>query len=237
MQVDRSASVAAAGEIASLSYDAMLLTDRNGVPQSLRVRTYRSDPEGGLLGPLNATHFALGDVGGASNRLLSSANGRGVEVTNRPLLSPAEFDRTRFEGEMPTGWEAELYRNGELLAFSRSDGSQRYFFDDVPLLYGDNRFEIVTYGPQGQQRSRLEQVNVGQNQVPTGQTWYWAGVNQPNKDMLGSIVDRREGAERRDRPTDFVDPDLQASVQLEQAWASKRQLDCSRPYCSKATES
>ena len=92
---------------------------------------------------------------------------------------------------MPSGWDAELYRNGELLAFSRSDGSQRYIFDEVPLLYGDNRFEIVTYGPQGQQRSRLEHINVGQEQVPEGKTWYWAGVSQPGKDLLGDFVEPR----------------------------------------------
>ncbi|HEU4499782.1 MAG TPA: carboxypeptidase regulatory-like domain-containing protein, partial [Sphingomicrobium sp.] len=191
-------------------------TDQEGRPRSLRVRTYRSDPEGGLLGPLNATHFAIGDVGGLSNRLLSSTRGRGAEVTNRPLFNPVAFDRTRFDGDLPTGWEAELYRNGELLAFSRSDGSQRYVFDQVPLLYGDNRFEIITYGPQGQQRSRLEHINVGQDQVPAGKTWYWAGVSQPGKDLLGDFVGLDDsGGLEEDGSADFEQPDLQASVQLE----------------------
>jgi hypothetical protein len=217
MQVDRSASVAAAGEIARLSYESMFSTDENGRPQSLRVRTYRSDPEGGMLGPLNATHFAVGDVGGLTNRLLSSSSGRGAEVTNRPLLNPVAFDRTRFEGDLPSGWDAELYRNGELLAFSRADGSQRYVFDDVPLLYGDNRFEILVYGPQGQQRSRIEYVNVGQEQVPAGKTWYWAGVSQPGKDLLGDFVGRDDGGGSLmdDGSADFVEPDLQGSVQVE----------------------
>ncbi len=116
----------------------------------------------GLLGPLDATHFAIGDVAGLSSRLVPGTTGRGLEVTNRPLFNPVAFDRTRFDGDLPSGWDAELYRNGELLAFSRSDGSQRYVFADVPLVYGDNRFEIILYGPQGQQRSRLESINVGQ---------------------------------------------------------------------------
>jgi hypothetical protein len=216
MQVDRSMSVAAAGEIARLSYESMFSTDEKGRPQSLRVRTYRSDPEGGMLGPLNATHFAVGDVGGLTDRLLSSSSGRGAEVTNRPLFNPVAFDRTRFEGDLPSGWDAELYRNGELLAFSRSDGSQRYIFDDVPLLYGDNRFEILVYGPQGQQRSRLEHINVGQEQVPAGTTWYWAGVSQPGKDLLGDFVGRDDGGGLMDDGSaDFVEPDLQGSVQVE----------------------
>lgn len=216
MQVDRSVSVAAAGEIARLSYESMFSTDENGRPQSLRVKTYRSDPEGGMLGPLNATHFAVGDVGGLTNRLLSSTSGRGAEITNRPLFNPVAFDRTRFEGDLPAGWDAELYRNGELLAFSRSDGSQRYVFDDVPLLYGDNRFEILVYGPQGQQRSRLEHINVGQEQVPAGKTWYWAGVSQPGKDLLGDFVGNDDGDSLMDDGSpDFTEPDLQGSIQVE----------------------
>ena len=213
MQVDRHASVTAAGEIAGLSYDAMLSTDRQGAPQSLRARAYRSEPEGGLLGPLNATHFAVGDVQGASSRLLAVSNGRGAEVTNRPLFNPVAFDRTRFEGDLPPGWDAEIYRNGELLAFSRSDGSGRYAFEDVPLVYGDNRFEIILYGPQGQQRSRLEHLNVGQEQVPPGETWYWAGVSQPGKDMLSEFVDIDDGFVRQ--TGDLTRPDLQAAVQVD----------------------
>lgn len=213
MRVDRHASVIAAGEIAHLSYEAALTTDRKGQPSSLRMRAYRSDPEGGLLGPLNATHFAVGDVPGQPSRLLSVSSGRGAEVTNRPLFNPVAFDRTRFEGELPAGWDAELYRNGELLSFSRSNGSQRYMFEDVPLIYGDNSFEIILYGPQGQQRSRHEYLNIGQQQLPPGQTWYRASVSQPGKDMLSEIVDRGDDGDRQ--PGDFSRPDLQASVQVE----------------------
>ena len=219
-RVDRSASIAAAGEIARFSYDAMLSTDSNGKPQSLRMRAYRSDPDGGLLGPLNATHFAVGDVQGLNNRLLSSSSGRGAEVTNRPLFNPTAFDRTRFEGDLPSGWDAELYRNGELLAFSRSDSSQRYAFEDVALVYVENRFEIILYGPQGQERSRVEYLNVGQSQVPTGELWYWAGVSQPGKNMLGDFVGRDDGGGppgigKERRKGDFNRPELQAAAQVE----------------------
>ena len=215
MKVDRHASVLAAGEIARLSYDSMISTDEKGRPQTLRLRAYRSDPDGGLLGPLGATHFGVGDVQGLSTRLIPGSNGRGVEVTNRPLFNPVAFDRTRFEGDLPSGWDAELYRNGELLAFSRTDGSQRYVFADVPLIYGDNRFEIILYGPQGQQRSRLESINVGQSQVPAGKTWYWAGVSQPGRNLLGNFVGRDDGGGLEEKPADFTRPDLQAAVQVE----------------------
>ena len=216
-KVDRHASVQAAGEIARLSYDSMLSTDQEGRPESLRIKAYRSDPDGGLLGPLDATHFAVGDVQTLSHRLIPGANGRGVEVTNRPLFNPIAFDRTRFDGDLPSGWDAELYRNGELLALSHGGGSQRYAFEDVALLYGDNRFEIVLYGPQGQRRSRLETINVGQSQVPEGKTWYWAGINQPGRNLLGNFFKRDDGGGSffDSAKADYRSPDLQAAVQLE----------------------
>ena len=226
LKVDRHASVQAAGEIARMSYDSMMTTDQKGLPESLRITAYRSDPDGGLLGPLNATHFAAGDVQSLSHRLIPGSNGRGLEVTNRPLFNPVAFDRTRFEGDLPSGWDAELYRNGELLALSRSSGSQRYAFEDVALLYGDNRFEIVLYGPQGQQRSRLETINVGQSQVPAGQTWYWAGINQPGRNLLGNLLDRDDGGgfNAPRQPADFTRANMQAAVQVEHGLSKRTSI-------------
>jgi hypothetical protein len=185
VRVDRQSSVFAAGEIARLSYDAQLSTTPEGKPSLLRLRAYRSDPDAHLLGPLHATHFGIGDVEGFDSGLTGgAASGRGAVVTNRPLATRAAFDRTRFEGDLPTGWEAEIYRNDELMGFAKPNGSQRYVFDDVQLLYGENRVEIRLYGPQGQVRTREEVINVGQDNVPAGKTWYWAGVSQPGRDIL-----------------------------------------------------
>src|SRR3954467_9941145 len=199
-------SVYAAGEIADLSYNAQMTTSAKGIPETLRFRAYRSDPNGGLLGPLKATHFAIGDVEGFDSGLTGSvAAGRGAVVTNRPLAARAAFDRTRFEGDLPSGWEAEIYRNGELLGFAKSTGSQRYAFDDVQLLYGENRIEIILYGPQGQTRTRQEVINVGQDNVPAGKTWYWAGFNQPGRDVL--TIEKP--------PDGVVLPKAQATVSVE----------------------
>jgi hypothetical protein len=184
VRVDRRSSILAAGELAQMSYDAQLATTDRGKPNVARFHMYRSDPEGGLLGPLHATHFGFGDVSGLDSRLTgSSASGRGVVVTNRPLVARSNFDRIRFEGDLPSGWEAEIYRNGELLAFAKPTADQRYVFDDVQLLYGDNEIRVVLYGPQGQIRTREETINVGQDNVPKGETWYWAGFNQPARDL------------------------------------------------------
>ncbi len=205
-KVDRTAAVYAAGEIARLSYDARLSTDEKGMPSAFRFRAYRSDPEASLLGPLKATHFGFGDVTGFDSGLTgSSADGRGIVLTNRPLHNPTAFDKTRFEGELPAGWEAELYRNGELIAFAHPAAGQRYVFEDVALLYGENQISIILYGPQGQIRTREEMINVGEDNVPAGKTWYWVGANQPGRELLTL----------QHSPEDLTQPKAQAALSVE----------------------
>jgi hypothetical protein len=205
-KVDRRSSVYAAGEIARMSYDAQAATDQKGVPTSLRMRAYRSDPDGDLLGPLHATHFGFGDVAGLTTTLGGSpTSGRGAVLTNRPVVNPTNFDRTRFEGDLPSGWDAEIYRNGELLAFATADSRQRYVFDDVQLMYGENQIQIVLYGPQGQIRTRDELINVGEDNVPAGKTWYWAGFNQPSHDLVSL----------NEEEVSPLDPKYQAAVSVE----------------------
>ena len=184
-RVDRRASLLLAGELARMSYLGRIGTDEKGRPDSLRFKAFRSDPDGQLLGPLKATHVALGDVEGVSSAIIgSSAAGRGAIVTNKPVVLPQNFDRTSFTGELPSGWDAEIYRNGELLGFASGGPDQRYRFDDIPLIYGENRFEIISYGPQGQVHSRFETLNVADQSVPAGRTWYWAGVVDPGRDLV-----------------------------------------------------
>jgi len=205
VKVDRQTSVYAAGEIARLSYDAQVTTNNSGKPNLLRVRAFRSDPDASLLGPLKATHIGFGDVEGFDTRLTGSlAAGRGAVVTNRPLTARTAFDRTRIEGDLPTGWEAEIYRNGELLGFAKSDSSQRYSFDDIQLLYGENRVRVVLYGPQGQVREREQLIDVAQDNVPKGKTWYWLGANQPGRDLV-----------TLEKPPDTGFPRAQAALSIE----------------------
>lgn len=175
----------ASGEVAGASFDARLSSDNRGVPDNLRVRAYRTDPNAELLGPLNATHFALGDVSTNSTPLGAQTTvGRGAFVTNRPLNRSASFDRTTFRGELPDGWDAELFRNDQLIGYVQSRGDGRYEFIDVALLYGQNRFEVILYGPQGQIRRDVKMIPVGLNSIPPRETYYWAAVQDAGRDLI-----------------------------------------------------
>ena len=182
---DRRYELFGAGELAGMSVDGRLGSDNRGRPSTVRARAFRTDPDARLLGPLRATHVGLGDVAGLASPLVSNGGaGRGVLVTNRPTDRPEQFDRVRFEGDLPAGWDAELYRNDQLVAFAGEGASGRYAFRDVPLQVGDNRFAVVLYGPQGQVRREEQRVRVGADSIPRGRTYYWAGVNQDGRDLV-----------------------------------------------------
>ncbi len=175
----------ASGEVGKVAYDARLASDSHGVPSSLRMRAYRTDPDGKLLGKLHATHIEVGDVTGLSTPLVAQTSlGRGAMVTNRPVERPDSFSRTSFIGELPNGWDAELYRNGQLMAFAGGTADGRYAFRDVALLYGQNRFEVILYGPQGQIRRQQQIIAVGLNSIPPKQTYYWAGIDEDGHDLV-----------------------------------------------------
>jgi hypothetical protein len=183
-EVSRRYEVFASGEAAFASYDMRLASDQQGVPQSLRIRAYRNDPDGHLLGPLEATQVAVGDVELLPGNVAGASSvGRGVFVSNRPLQRASRFGSTVLRGTLPLGWDAELYRNGQLLAFQGQGQDGRYEFD-VQLVYGQNELEVVLYGPQGQVRREKQLIPVGYGAVAPGKLEYWAGVVERNHDLI-----------------------------------------------------
>lgn len=187
----------ASGEVAGASYDARFASGGSGGPGSLRMRVFKFDPEGGLLGPLDATRVAIGDVetdaGGLAGR---NGYGRGAYISNKPIIRASSFSKTTIRGAMPAGWDAELYRNGQLIAFQGGSADGRYEFLDIDLLFGNNDFEVVLYGPQGQIRREASTIPVGVESIEPGKTYYWAAVIEQGKDLLNfdrDIVDPLTG--------------------------------------------
>jgi hypothetical protein len=94
------------------------------------------------------------------------------------LETPEEFDRITLEGNLPLGWEVELYRNEVLLEFQSASADGRYRFEDVSLLFGVNVLRLIFYGPQGQQREEVRQVRVDTDQISAGEFRYRIAANQ-----------------------------------------------------------
>ena len=175
-----------AGDLAFMTAQAYLsATSDEGLVAAL-VTLGRRDPDGDMLGPLQATEFQIGDVATTSMPLgLRGAAGRGLFVTNQPFESVSVFDQVDLRGVLPDGYEVELYRNDILVDATREAVNGQYEFLQVPVDYGINVFRLVFYGPQGQRREEVRRISVGDGRLTPGQLVYSFGAVERSVNTLG----------------------------------------------------
>lgn len=169
---------------------ALFLTGGNEKPlDELRGSLGRRDPEARLLGPLHAREVVAGDVLlPGSDLVTSTVRGTGAIVSNFPLDRAITFTEQTLTGELPPGWDAELYLNDALIGFQRSEGG-RYEFANVPVLYGFNAVRLELYGPRGERRQEIRNHHIGETLTPPGVLHYRVGSASPD------LRARRESAE------------------------------------------
>ena len=190
-------STFATGDLLYHEASAYVLGDQHGITDS-RFSLGRRDPAGDLLGPLRAREYAGGDVLYPGLGLISlPRSGPGFLVSSFPLQRQTQFDRHTFRGDLPQGWEVELYQNGALIGFQQSRPDGLYEFDNVPLLFGLNVFRLVFYGPQGQRREELSRFNIAESLAPAGQLYYRAVGNDPKDATRRGQLDLDFGISRR----------------------------------------
>lgn len=178
-------SLAASGDLLFLEANLFLYGDQDEILDG-RLSLGRKDPEGDLLGPLRAREITLGEIFHPGLELTAlPRSGPGFLVSSYPLGVSGLFGRESFRGDLPPGWEAELYRGEELLAYTRARPDGLYEFLDVPLLFGPNFFRIELYGPQGQRRTEVMLRNVGDALAPPGKVYYRVAGNDPGTRLFG----------------------------------------------------
>ena len=185
-----------AGDLAYMGMQAYVASDDDGSPDSARIvferRGFAADGSGAMSGPA----VAAGDVFTPSLSLgMASRSGRGFSYTNQPRARANVFDSIDLRGEMPTGFEAELYVNEVLRASQPAPIQGRYEFLGVPLVFGLNVVRIAFYGPRGERYEDVRQINVGGGQLAVGQT-----------ELSLGLVD--QGTAMFDLSTPTVDPGL-----------------------------
>lgn len=166
-------SVLASHDLAYLNAELFLAGNKDDSLNSAWLTLSRQSDAANLLGPLHATEYAFGDVVPVNAGLgMTQGISRGFSFNNTPLTQLADNRRVNITGEIQVGWDIELYRNGVLLMqqFNVSDG--RYEFNDIDLEFGNNDFELLFYGPQGQIESRQETYIVDGNTVRSGEGIY-----------------------------------------------------------------
>ena len=181
-----------------LGMEAALYASGNRHDRSpeLRLTLGRHDPDGGLFGPLKARSALFGSVPvpGMANISGSSATGNGIALSNRPLDQPTSFDRHTLQGDLPPGWDVELYYNEALVGVRQSGPSGKYSFDDQPLVYGPNEFRLVFHGPLGQTRVERQSFLLEQTAVPRGALFYDLAAHRDEKGRARALAQFEWGA-------------------------------------------
>jgi hypothetical protein len=159
---------------------------RSSTGRDVRLTLGRNDPDGGLLGPLHARSALVGSVTVPSVPGVSfgSPTGNGAAIGNRPLNQPSRFDRHTLQGDLPPGWDVELYFNNALVGIQAARADGKYLFENQPLVYGANEFRLVFHGPLGQVRVERQSFLLEQSMVAPG-TVYYNAVQQ--RDQYGKL--------------------------------------------------
>jgi outer membrane protein OmpA-like peptidoglycan-associated protein len=182
--------VRVANDFLYTGFQGFLGSDQNGQISSFRATFERHDAKGGLLGPINATSASAGDVFTPALPIgPRGASGRGFQFSTVPLEQTSVFDRIDLRGELPVGYDVELYINDILRSGQRTPTQGRYEFLNVPLVRGVNVIRIVTNGPRGERTEQTRIVNVGGGQLAKGKFTFAAGVVQqdvPLVDLSGT---------------------------------------------------
>ena len=168
------------GDLAYMGLQAYVGSDEEGRPITSRVLLERRSYEGDLLGPLHARMFGLGDVFTPGLPLgPRSFAGRGVALSTVPLDQTTVFNRVDLRGELPLGYDAELYVNDVLQGAQTQATRGQYEFLNVPLTQGLNVVRIVTYGPRGERHEETRIINASGGLLRPGQTTFeFAAVQQ-----------------------------------------------------------
>lgn len=176
-QFPRRFDVRLGGDLLWSGFEGYVGSDETGAPTSARVLFERRSTKGGLLGPIDATAVTAGDVFTPSLPIgPRSASGRGVALTTAPLGEENVFNRVDLRGELPIGYDVELYINDVLRSGQQTPAKGRYEFLNVPLVRGVNIIRIVSYGPRGEREEQTRIVNVGGGQLRKGALTFDLGV-------------------------------------------------------------
>ena len=126
----------------------------------------------------------LGDV--PTNGLRSMLV-QGAVITNAPFIRSAQFDIEPIIGNVPAGWEAELYNNGRLLGYADATAVGA-FLVPLQLRYGENPFNLVLYGPSGETVQQKRTIRVPDSRLPDGQFEYALAAGRCQYDPCNGLM-------------------------------------------------
>ncbi len=179
-----------AGDILGMEAMGHVSFSKDDPTPQTRITLARNHPDGGLLGPLDATTLELGNIGLPAVRNVMSGGGVGWGsiISNRPLEQVSSYGLQTLRGELPMGWDVTLYFNDALIAFAPSRGDGLYEFPDQTLVFGRNEFRLVFNGPLGQRRVDRQVFVLDQSVTKPGDFYYTAGAKRDDDGAFRSTL-------------------------------------------------
>jgi hypothetical protein len=173
------------GDLAFMGLEAYVGSDDEGRANTSRILLERRSFEGDLLGPLRARVVGLGDVFTPGLPIgPRSFGGRGVALSTVPLDQTTVFNRVDLRGDLPLGYDAELYVNDVLQGVQSQATRGQYEFLNVPLTQGINVVRIVTYGPRGERNEETRIINASGGLLRPGQATLEIGAVQQDESLI-----------------------------------------------------
>lgn len=142
-----------AGDVAWMDGRVYMSGNRDDALSDFRASLVRDR----LQGPFGLRYVEIGDIvppqvtgaAGSSVERGILIQGGGSAVGRDDLI---DGDAIRIAGDALEGWDVELFQNGMRVGFQSIGPDGRYSFDRLEPLAGENQFELVFYGPNGEER-------------------------------------------------------------------------------------
>lgn len=182
-------------DLAYMNTEYFIAGRSEGGLSDARLKFSKETPKG-LLGFLPEAYIEIGDINNVSiNSDFKGGLNRGVSVSKKQS-EVNNNQRININGDIQPGWDIEIYQNNILVAKQTSVQSGRYEFNNIDLFFGDNNFEIVSYGPQGQVKREFKEIYINTNALGKFEEDYAFSITQVGKSLLGvnnELTSKEEG--------------------------------------------
>ena len=119
---------------------------------------------------------------------MTSRSHTGIQITDDPVEPRILFDEYVIEGTTTPQSEVELYSNNVLIGFQESDDLGNYRFV-VPLTYGNERFRVIIYRPDGSIREINKRFQIPFDFLPENELDYELNIGRLDDPILGETVE------------------------------------------------
>ena len=144
-------------------------------------------------------YFAAGDIYSSSSASSSTRAGRGLYFSSNNDYSINQDKTVNIDGNLPDGWEVELYYNDQLIDYRNSAINNRFEFLNVPLFLGNNTFKLVYYGPFGEIKEEYRKYDLDKN-LRVGEFSFSGSVLQNRRKVIENEYEYKSNSEMN-KPT------------------------------------